>query len=171
MDNPRLIIDSREQTPFQFTQLVSAKGTLQSGDYSIQGLEHLFAVERKSLDDLAGSIGTERERFERELHRLRGFRFKRLLIIGSEDAIVNHRYRSQITPKAVLHSLYAIEARYDIPVIFAPTPEAGARLIERWAVWFAREVAKDAEFAVKAAGLSIGLGKGLPCAERLSLEK
>jgi hypothetical protein len=28
-----------------------------------------------------------RERFERELNRLRGFRFKRLLIIGSEREI------------------------------------------------------------------------------------
>src|SRR5688572_25097121 len=59
-----IIIDSREQNPLTFTRLSSIRGTLQSGDYSIAGLEHLFAIERKSLDDLAMSVTSERERFE-----------------------------------------------------------------------------------------------------------
>jgi hypothetical protein len=39
----------------------------------------------------------------------------------------------------VLASVCAFEARYDLPVVFVPTAKAGARLVERWAFYFARE--------------------------------
>jgi DNA excision repair protein ERCC-4 len=83
--------------------LKTQSGTLVTGDYSIAGLESLFAVERKSISDLVGCcVGQGRERFERELHRLRGFRFRRLLIIGSEAQILKGEYHSNINPRAVL---------------------------------------------------------------------
>jgi ERCC4-type nuclease len=70
------------------------------------GLEHLFAIERKSIPDLcACCVGANRERFQRELHRLRGFYFKRLLIVGREDDIYPGRYHSSVTPKAVFATL------------------------------------------------------------------
>ena len=141
----KIIIDTREQTPLKFTHFEAERGTLQSGDYSIAGLTHRFAIERKSIDDLTQSITTGRERFERELHRLRGFDFARLLIIGTETEIRQHRYRRRVQPKSVLHSLYAFEVRYQIPVIWAGTAANAAALIERWAFWFAREVTNAAE--------------------------
>jgi ERCC4-type nuclease len=45
---PVIVIDSREQEPLSFTRLRSVVGTLTSGDYSVAGLEELFAVERKT---------------------------------------------------------------------------------------------------------------------------
>jgi DNA excision repair protein ERCC-4 len=76
-----VVFDSREQDPLIFQNLTSVRGTLYTGDYSILGLEELIAVERKTIPDLVSCcMGENRERFERELHRLRGFRFKRLLI-------------------------------------------------------------------------------------------
>ena len=36
-------------------------------------------------------------------------------------------------------TLAAFEVRYDLPVVFAPTAEADAARIERWAYWFSRE--------------------------------
>jgi DNA excision repair protein ERCC-4 len=142
----QIIIDNREQAPLIFTRLPSIRGTLQSGDYSIAGgCEHAFAVERKSLDDLAMSVTTERERFERELHRLRGFNFKRLLIVGTREDIEAHAYRSKATPKAILSSLSAFEVRYDIPVVFAGNSVSAALMVESWAYWFARETLKRAE--------------------------
>jgi ERCC4-type nuclease len=105
---PAIIIDSREQTPLQFTRLKSRVATLPSGDYSIAGLEELFAVERKSIPDLVSCCtGQNRERFERELHRLRGFSFKRLLVVGSEAEILQAKYHSDIAPKAVLATLFS----------------------------------------------------------------
>jgi DNA excision repair protein ERCC-4 len=63
--------------PLRFERLKSVAGTLYSGDYSITGLEASFAVERKSIDDLANCcMAANRERFERELHGLCGYQFK-----------------------------------------------------------------------------------------------
>ena len=142
---PTLIVDSREQSPLAFGSLPARVGTLRSGDYSIAGAEELFAIERKSIPDLVSSVTAERERFERELHRLRGFRFARLLIVGSMAEVAAHRYRSNATPKSVLNSLAAFEVRYSIPTVWASSPHEAASLIEGWALWFARELLKAAK--------------------------
>ena len=67
---PIVLIDRREQHAWRFENLPSELGTLDTGDYSVRGLEHLVAVERKTLDDLLGCCGRERDRFKRELARL-----------------------------------------------------------------------------------------------------
>ena len=142
---PTLIVDTREQTPLIFRHLAFERGTLTTGDYSFAGGEEVFAIERKTIADLtACCVGDNRERFERELHRLRGFQFARLLIVGCEAEVTTHRYRGNINPKAVLHTVRAFEARY-VPMVWEPSPEKAATLVEQWAFWFAREVAKTAE--------------------------
>jgi ERCC4-type nuclease len=141
---PTVIIDSREQDPLPLRRLPVIRAGLYSGDYSVNGLQDVFAVERKTVDDLASCCsGDNRERFERELHRLRGYRFKRLLVIGQRVEIELKRYRSSIAPAAVLGTLSAFEVRYDCPVVWAPTPEAGAELVERWAWYAAREAVEQ----------------------------
>jgi len=141
---PVIVADPREQEPLVFTRLQSIRGTLYSGDYSIKGLESVFAIERKSVEDLANCcLTSNRARFERELHRVRSYQFKRLLVIGTREDIAAGRYYSRIAPKAVLATLGAFEVRYSIPVVFAETPEAGAREIEHWAWYFSREVVQN----------------------------
>ena len=138
---PAIVVDSREQQPLSFSRLPAIRGALLTGDYSVLGLQELFAVARKSISDLVGyCIGQNRERVERELHRLRGFRFKRLLVIGTEAEILEGRYRSNVKPAAVWGTLATVEVRYDIPIVFCETPERAGRLIERWAFYFAREM-------------------------------
>jgi DNA excision repair protein ERCC-4 len=145
---PVVIIDTREQTPLAFQNLPAERGTLTTGDYSFRGGEDLFAVERKSVADLiACCCGENRQRFERELHRLRGFRFARLLIVGSEAEITAHRYRGNMNPKAVLHTVRAFEARY-VPVVWEPSEGRAAEMVERWVYWFAREVVTAARSVV-----------------------
>jgi DNA excision repair protein ERCC-4 len=141
---PTIVIDTREQEPLVFSRLESVGGTLITGDYSVIGLEELFAIERKSISDLVGCcMGENRSRFERELHRLRGYRFKRLLIVGSRGEIELGRYVSRISPKSVLGSLSAWECRYDCPIVYAATPEEAAREVERWVWYFTREVIEN----------------------------
>lgn len=143
---PVLVRDTREPNPLTFWRFACEPGTLYSGDYSLAGAEHLFAIETKhSLDDLVASLSRHRERFERELHRFRGFRFARLLIVGARAEVEAHNYRSLMKPRAVLASLDAFEARYGIPVVWVPSREAAALQIETWAHWFHREVLKAAE--------------------------
>ena len=144
-ERPVIVIDRREQTPLRFPDNIKTeRGTLYSGDYSVKGLEHLISIERKTISDLCGSLTSGRKRFEFELHRLRGFRFKRLLIIGLRSDIVAGNYRSKASPKSILASLNAFEVRYDIPVVFA-SEEKAAELVVRWGYWMAREIRKNAE--------------------------
>jgi hypothetical protein len=138
---PTIVIDSREQEPLCFGRLASLRGTLRTGDYSILGVQESFSIERKSLADLiACCMGQNRRRFESELHRLRGYRFKRLVVIGTEDEIIAGDYRSNIKPASVLATVNCFEVRYDIPVVFCSTPAAAAQRIESWCWWFAREM-------------------------------
>ena len=141
---PVVVIDSREQDPLPISRLATVRAGLQSADYSFLGAEHLFGVERKSLADLVSCcVGENRSRLERELHRLRGFRFARLLIVGNRWEIEAHQYRSAVKPSVVLNSLAAWEARY-IPVVWVDHPTKGAELIEHWTWWFARQLVEDA---------------------------
>jgi len=131
MENLTIITDSREQTPLVFENLPTERGTLISGDYSVKGFENDFAIERKSIADLCGSLTRGRERFERELHRLRGFDFARVLIVGSPDEVSKHTPNA----KAIFSSITAMEIRWRIPFLFEPSPAIAARLVERWS-WF-----------------------------------
>jgi ERCC4-type nuclease len=61
----RILIDTREQAPLDFSRwpgVTVEVGTLNAGDYSLRGLEDRFALERKSISDLVGSVTTGRER-------------------------------------------------------------------------------------------------------------
>ena len=115
----RIVTDSREQTPLAFPEGVETEpGSLPTGDYSIAGLEHLIAIERKSLSDLVGCIAQERSRFIRELMRLRAYRCKAIVIEGTVEDIVAHNYRSKVHHESVLGSLGAWFAKYEVPFMF-----------------------------------------------------
>ncbi len=141
---PTIVIDSREQTPLVFGQLPTVTAGLVTGDYSIAGLEDHFAIERKTIVDLVGSVIQGRERFERELCRMRGYEFRRLLITGTREDIEAGRYFSKANPKAVLASVDAFEVRYSLPVVWEPSESEAAATVERWARYFVREVGKRA---------------------------
>lgn len=142
---PTILVDSREQTPLPFAHFPAECATLYTGDYSAKGIEQSFCVERKSLADLVGSLTAERDRFTRELERMRGYAFRRLLVIGSRNEIEQHAYRSKASPAAILGSLWAFEVRYSVPVVFAATPEEGAETVERWTFYALRERMKEAD--------------------------
>ena len=64
-----IIVDTREQTPWEFGHHTTSREKLDTGDYSMQGYEHLLAIERKrSVSEIATNI-TE-NRFSDVLKRL-----------------------------------------------------------------------------------------------------
>jgi DNA excision repair protein ERCC-4 len=142
---PTIIIDTREQAPLTFVNLPSEPGTLDCGDYSIRGLTHLIALERKSVPDLLACVGRERERFERELQRLQAYRFRHLAIEASAADLEGGDWRSQVLPASVIGSLCAWAARYGVPVWFCGTHDACGRWVERILFQAARQVAKEVE--------------------------
>lgn len=117
----RIVVDSREQAPFTFTEygVEVSQDTLQAGDYSLVGLESLVAVERKSLPDLVACLGRERDRFERELERLRGFESAAVVVESPLADLALGQYRSALNPKAAYESVVAFMCRYRLTFYFA----------------------------------------------------
>jgi ERCC4-type nuclease len=121
---PVVIVDTREQNPFTFAGFTNWIGgvvarALPAGDYSVEGMESLLALERKSLSDLVGSVISGRERFLRECERLAGLPYKAILIEATYEE-VNSPYHQYTTahPNAISGACDAIEARWDIPILY-----------------------------------------------------
>ncbi len=144
----RIVIDSREQTPLDFSKYDCTVeiGSLTTGDYSLHGLEHLIALERKSLPDLVSSLSSGRDRFEREIQRGTGMEFFAVIIEGSMEDVRAHNYRSQMKPHAVLQSVLTFQIRYGIPFIWAGTPKGAAYVV----YWTLQKFLREAEVRLKA---------------------
>lgn len=123
---PIVIVDSREQEPFDFKGLDNwidgtIKRCLDAGDYSVVGMERLLRLERKSLSDLITTLMQWRERFFERCALLARFRHSAILIEATYEEVKSYYDDSLCTyahPNAVSGSLDALEARFGIPVIY-----------------------------------------------------
>ena len=125
-----VVVDTREQLPYYFTEIPGKDGEifvvpvivrgLESGDYSIHGMEDQVAIERKSLDDLYGSVTWGRDRFEREIARLHDLAldgFAAVVIEATWPEIMDPlAYRpgwiNQTDPKSVEGTIVSWSIRY-----------------------------------------------------------
>ncbi len=130
-----VVADTREQTPL--TPLLEDCGhhvissTLKTGDYSVKGYEDFVAIERKSLDDLVGSLTNGRQRFERELSR--GCRLERFCVVveAPYSDILDKKYRSKAHPASITGSIKAFEWRYRCRFYFCNDRYEASRTISR----------------------------------------
>ena len=119
---PTLIIDTREQQPYTFDVSLcqSMRRKLDAGDYSIEGLEDRVAVERKSLDDFAGTLSnsTRRKRFFAELQRMENYSHRCVVVEGGLQDILVGNYRSDANPKSLFGSALSLMVDAGIQVAF-----------------------------------------------------
>ncbi len=101
----RVIIDSREQLPWDLSPLDARVGTLQTGDYALLDFPSAISIERKELSDFIGCCGHGRERFQRELDRLRAYDSHAVIIEASWQHLEAGEWRSKIKPQSVLQSI------------------------------------------------------------------
>jgi len=153
----KIIVDSREQTPFSFEgkdcEIVT--GALPTGDYSLVGLEDKIAIERKSLSDLMGCLTSSgRERFERELTRARGLDFFAVVIEAHFTELTGKQYRSAMNPHAAAQSILAFQVRYGAPFIWAGTRSAA----EYTVFWLLSKFLREAEARFKSILKAHGAG-------------
>ena len=74
-----IIIDTREQKPWTFAGCDTINRKLDTGDYSIEGLEHLLCIERKnSVSEIANNISESR--FKAEILRMNDYLHKFILL-------------------------------------------------------------------------------------------
>ena len=116
----RIVSDSREQAPFTFSgyPVEVEVGALEAGDYSVAGFTRRIALERKALQDLVGCLSGDRERFERELARLRGYDCAAVIVEEPMSALRQGRYRGHLNPDSAWQSVLAFSMRYRIPFIW-----------------------------------------------------
>ena len=118
----QIIADTREQEPYRFKRYPAVEvipGTLTAGDYSLPGFEDEVAIERKELSDLMGCLTHDRDRFMRELDRLRSYRSAAVVVEAPFSVIKAGMYRSHVKPDAAVQSIYSIMQRYRMPFYFA----------------------------------------------------
>jgi len=120
-----IIRDSREKegSGWRFNATAKCNGTvirkLDTGDYSIEGMEHLITIERKSISDLWGTLTTGKDRFHREMQRAVHIPSRYIIIEGSLKDVYSGCYFSKVSPEFILSSLASLEFDYGIRVVFA----------------------------------------------------
>lgn len=141
---PTVLVDTREQMPLglaRFDNWIAGcrAATLETGDYSIEGMESLVCLERKSLVDLVGTLMHNRPRFFRELERMQAFPYRAILVEASyEDIKSPYKFTDDVTahPNGVSGSLDALEVRFGIPVLYTSRNRALAE--EKAASWLSK---------------------------------
>jgi ERCC4-type nuclease len=124
---PIVLIDTREQYPFDFNRFKNWIGgerslALKAGDYSVEGMETLLILERKTLTDLITTVIQQRARFFKQCEKMTKYRWRALLVEASYEDIKapydQDKYCTLAHPNAVSGTLDALEARFGIPVIY-----------------------------------------------------
>ena len=149
-----MLIDSRERTPLDIRAYPVEVVGLPVGDYGIKGFSGWenpqFIIERKSLSDLIGSLTQGRERFLREVEKLKRFRFAAIVIEAQESDALSGEYLSKATPQSIPASLSIIQIRADIHIIWAGDRDGAVRVLEQLAHQFCRGIEKDHKRLLKA---------------------
>ena len=129
-DKFTVIRDTREKNGWYFKETEYCQGMLEqkldTGDYSIEGLEDTLCIERKGcVSELANNIVDKR--FDRELERMAGFKYKFIILEFSVDDILAFPVGSEIPKKTwskiritgrfILKRLSEIQTKYGIHVI------------------------------------------------------
>lgn len=123
----KIIIDTREQKPWSFPEYETSIAKLDTGDYSIDGYQHLVGIERKrNVAEIANNI-TE-DRFIDVVNRLSLMKYKYILLefdlsdvmVYPEGSTIPKRLWSKIriSPAYILKNLIELQIHYDINIIF-----------------------------------------------------
>lgn len=148
----KILTDTREQRPYDFSRfdVECVPTTLPAGDYSLPGFEDQAAVERKSLDDLVGCLmGGNRDRFERELAKLRFYDLAAVVVEASLLDVSRANYRSNMNSHAALQSILAFQVRYRVPLVWAGSRTAGEYITYSLLEKYLQEQRKRFERATK----------------------
>ena len=143
LETMTLLVDTREQPTQNLKRRIAATGLpaerkkLNAGDYSCKcilpdGTELDFsnkvAIERKmSVDELCMCFGAQRKRFENEFERAWEAGTKIYLVVegGSWEKIYTGKYKSKMTPQALVASIDAFRSRYGMQLDFCKAETTG----------------------------------------------
>lgn len=117
-----VIVDTREQLPYWAVPVCRRK-KLNVGDYTTTRLLNRFHIERKSLQDLYGTIIQHHARFRREVFR--AFDSKTQLVVyveGTKKQFINKKFprghERKIKSETLEKIINTIEDRYQLEIIW-----------------------------------------------------
>jgi ERCC4-type nuclease len=128
-----VIKDTREQDGYFFKQYKSCSGMIEqkldTGDYSILGLEDKICIERKGcVEELAVNLGQKKHAFLDEIERMSSFPHKFLILEFSlEDLVrfpeetripIKNKASVKITGKYMLKCIFEFELYNNVHVLF-----------------------------------------------------
>ena len=137
-----VIQDTREQDPWFFSpkEFVIVKAKLDEGDYSIRGFEKRITIERKWPNDFLTCCGSQRDRFKRELERMKNYDYAEVIVEGIPRADMSEgEYRSLISPHSVYATIASISMNYKVMTyIFDTRAEAQSWAAKIFHLWIRR---------------------------------
>jgi len=116
-----ILTDTREQKPYKFPNTKIC--TLPYGDYTVEydGKNYLdqIVIERKGgVGELFGFAGTGRERFVRELEKMRDVKYKYILCEFDYLSIVNNQPPGILPASQVYATMFSFMIKYQITPLF-----------------------------------------------------
>ena len=132
-----IIVDTREQQPWIFEHHAKSCEKLDTGDYSVRGLEHLLCIERKkSVSEIANNI-TEK-RFKDVVSRMTQYKYSFLLLEFDFDNVLSYPVGSnvpkrmwdklKITPNFLIKHLVELQIYFNIKVLFCGSASNAERM-------------------------------------------
>ena len=138
-DDFTIIVDTREQQPWTFDNYTTSHHKLDAGDYSIEGLETILAIERKkSVTEIANNI--IEPRFKDAISRLAQHKHAFLLLEFSIKDILSYPIGSdlpkrlwdkvKISPAFIMKNVLDWELEHNIKVMFCGSPSDAEKVAE-----------------------------------------
>lgn len=134
-----IIVDTREQQPWSFENHAVSNKKLDTGDYSIEGLENILGIERKkSVSEFANNI-TE-SRYQDVVLRLSQLKYSFLLLeFDLEDVLIypigstvpkRMWGKIKISPAFLMKNILELELTHNIKVMFCGNASNAQKMAE-----------------------------------------
>jgi hypothetical protein len=132
-----VVIDTREQMPWEFGFHTTSKRKLDTGDYSIEGLEDVLAIERKrSVSEIANNLSESR--LKDVLERLSKIKHSFILLEFSLDDVYQFPVGSDIPKRLwdklkisgnyIIKRFIEMQMKYGVHILFCGNSENAERM-------------------------------------------
>jgi DNA excision repair protein ERCC-4 len=152
-DDFGIVVDTREKAPWNFEEggFFTVRKALPAGDYSIIGMEHEVAVERKTLNDFVNTVIWYRDRFTEEMIKLAPYRYKMIVVESSFDDVVEERYKCKAHPKSIIAIACNLHVQFNVPVYFVGDRANATAFTAAWfsVIWASTARVREAAQSLK----------------------
>ena len=135
----KIIIDTREQKPWTFASYSTENKKLDTGDYSVEGLENILCIERKqSSSEFANNI--VESRFKDVIERMSSIKYSFLLLEFDLEDLLNYPIGStvprkmwnkiKISPAFLIKNILEFQINNNIIVYFCGNSQNAEKLAE-----------------------------------------